>query len=220
MVRYFANNYSPNEYGHAREEMVKDLQAQGIKDERILQVMNKIPRHKFIPDWKLPAHCAYGDHPYPIGFGQTISQPFIVAHMTELLRLQRNDKVLEIGTGSGYQTAILASLAAEVYTIEVFPELIQFSSSIFGEEEYSNIHCKLGDGYSGWPEFAPFQKIIVTCAPKRIPSALCDQLDEGGRCILPIGEGVQRLVLLTRVGSRINGIDDLAVKFVPMVSSP
>ncbi len=204
---------------HERDEMVQVLKRYGIRDRRVLTAMGKIRRHVFIPE----AHCqhgvAYGDHPWGIGGGQTISQPYIVAYMTEKLQLQPGERVLEIGTGSGYQAAVLAELGVYVYSIEVIPDLAQHARDVLASEGYGDrILVLTGDGYKGWPEQAPFDAVIVTCAPEDVPRTLVDQVKEGGRMILPVGaSGVQRLVILRKRAGNVNLENDLPVRFVPMV---
>lgn len=169
-----------------RLELVKVIEAQGVSDPDVLRVMRAVPRHEFVPPEFLER--AYGNHPLPIGYGQTISQPFIVAWMTELLALEPGDRVLEIGSGSGYQAAVLAELGyVEVYTIEIIPELAASATALLHELGYSGIHTMHGDGYYGWPEYAPFDAIIVTAAPDHLPGPLAEQLAEGGRLVIPIG---------------------------------
>lgn len=199
-----------------REAMLAVLRRHGIRDERILAVMGAVRRDRFIPD-AYRHRDAYGDYPLPIGHGQTISQPFVVAYMTWQMDLQPGEKVLEIGTGSGYQAAILAELGAEVYSIEIVPELAGHARAALSAEGYASVQVLTGDGYRGWPEHAPFDAIIVTCAPEKIPPALVEQLRDGGRMILPVGRGQQRLVILRKEGARIIQEDDLPVRFVPMV---
>ena len=162
---------------------------------------------------------SYGDYPLPIGEGQTISQPYVVAFMSEALGLMDDEKVLEIGTGSGYQAAILAELVKEVYTIEIISELGELAQQTLDKLEYKNIHLKTGDGYKGWPEMAPFDAIIVTCAPEKIPQSLVEQLKEGGRMIIPVGRegGVQKLVKVRKKSGRIETQAVMDVRFVPMV---
>jgi protein-L-isoaspartate(D-aspartate) O-methyltransferase len=198
-----------------RQNMVKtQIEARGIKDKRVLEVMRKIERHKFVPRqlW----HVAYADIPLPIGSGQTISQPYIVALMTELLRLKGNEEVLEIGTGSGYQAAILAELTQEVYTIEILPDLTSRAEKLLKELGYQNIRVKCADGYLGWSEAAPFDAIIVTCAPDRIPQPLIEQLAEGGRMVIPVGTDYQELKLLIKKEGKIEQKNIVPVRFVPM----
>ena len=186
-----------------------------ITDPAVLQAMGKVPRHRFVP--KEIMGLAYEDRPLPIGFGQTISQPYVVAFMTEQLTLKPADRVLEIGTGSGYQAAILAELAAEVYTIEIITPLAARAQATVMELGYRNIHVRAGDGYLGWPEAAPFDAIIVTCAPEKVPQPLVDQLKDGGRMIVPVGPiQDQELVLLRKQDGRIIRQAVLPVQFVPM----
>ncbi|MBW1769446.1 MAG: protein-L-isoaspartate(D-aspartate) O-methyltransferase [Deltaproteobacteria bacterium] len=201
-----------------RDLMVKEqIIARGIKNPGVIKAMERVPRHLFVPS-KYRAF-SYGDYPLSIGEGQTISQPYIVAFMTEALELTSDDKVLEIGTGSGYQAAILAELVKKVYTIEIIPGLAKRAQKILGELEYKNIRLKIGDGYKGWPEEAPFDAIIVTCAPDKIPEALVEQLREGGRLIIPVGRegGVQKLVKATKKAGRVETQAVMDVRFVPMV---
>ena len=201
-----------------RVQMVEtQLKARDITDQRVLDAMLKVERHKFVP--KEYQHLAYIDEPLSIGFGQTISQPYIVAKMTELLELNKNDKVLEIGTGSGYQAAILAELCKEVYTIEIIPELAQRAEKLLKELGYKNIFVKVGDGYYGWPEHAPFDKIIVTCAPKEIPQKLVEQLKDGGKMVLPVGDVFQELVVVEKHNGVVTKKSVFPVRFVPMIKS-
>lgn len=199
----------------ARKNMLEtQIKARGIKDERLLKAMLKVKRHLFVP-----AHIqklAYIDRPLPIGEKQTISQPYIVALMTELLNLDGDDKVLEIGTGSGYQAAILAELAKEVYTVEILEPLAMQAEKTLEDLGYENITIKFGDGYLGWVEYAPFDAIIVTCAPPNIPQPLLEQLAEGGRMVIPVGVHWQELKLLEKLDGRIKTTSVIPVKFVPM----
>ncbi|MCM8800265.1 MAG: protein-L-isoaspartate(D-aspartate) O-methyltransferase [Candidatus Omnitrophica bacterium] len=199
-----------------RKNMVKtQIEARGIKDRKVLEAMLKVERHKFVPE-ELKAF-SYDDGPLPIGEGQTISQPYIVALMTELLELKGDEKVLEIGTGSGYQAAILAELAKEVYTIEIIEVLAEKAKKVLKELGYKNIYVRVGDGYLGWPEKAPFDAIIVTCAPSQIPKALIEQLKEGGRLVIPVGDFFQNLKLVIKRKNKIYIKDILPVAFVPMI---
>ena len=204
-----------------RKAMVDDLTrerggAPAIKDGKVLAAMLKVPRHLFVPlPWR--AH-AYDDTPLPIGEDQTISQPYIVALMTELLRLRRGDKVLEIGTGSGYQAAVLAELTPKVYTIEILPSLAKQARKTLNGLGYENVKTKTGDGYLGWKEYAPFDAIIVTCAPTRVPPPLVQQLKNGGRMVIPVGEmGNQTLTLLEKVRGKLRTHSIIPVRFVPLV---
>ncbi len=200
-----------------RQAMVRQLRAYRIADERLLEIMGRIRRHLFIPAPLRDPQTACADAPAPIGFGQTISQPYIVAHMTERLRLKPGEKILEIGTGSGYQAAVLAALGAAVYSVEIVPELAQHARQVLDSEGFSAVQTRTGNGYQGWPEHAPFDAIIVTCAPEAIPPALVDQLRDGGRMIVPVGRHGQRLVILRKKGGRVEIEEDLPVRFVPMV---
>jgi protein-L-isoaspartate(D-aspartate) O-methyltransferase len=192
------------------------IRARGITDKQVLQAMTKVPRHLFVPEPYTAS--AYEDMPLPIGLDQTISQPYIVAFMTEALMLKATDRVLEIGTGSGYQAAILAEICDSVYTIDIFKQLADRARQILDKLGYKNIIVKHGDGYKGWPEHAPFDAIIVTCAPSNIPDPLKDQLAEGGRMIIPVGDsGIQQLVLLVRRNGNILEESVLPVRFVPMI---
>jgi len=174
-------------FAKQRERMViETIERRGVTDKDVLQAMREVPRHLFVPEGER-AH-AYGDYPLPIGYGQTISQPYIVALMTELLELKRGDKVLEIGTGSGYQAAVLAHIPnVEVYTIEIIPELAERARKQLESLGYTHVHCRQADGYYGWPEHAPFDAIIVTAAPDHVPQPLADQLAEEGRMVIPVG---------------------------------
>lgn len=200
-----------------RENMVTtQIIARGISDKSVIEAMRKVERHLFVPE--IHIQHAYGDHPLPIGYGQTISQPYIVAFMTEILELDENSRVLEVGTGSGYQAAVLAEICDSVYTVEIVEELGTRSARLFKELGYSNVKVKIGDGYLGWPEYSPFDAIIVTCAPTHVPDPLKDQLKEGGRMIIPVGERyVQELVLLTKKKGALKQTSVLPVRFVPMV---
>src|SRR6266481_6116558 len=206
----------PLDFAAERQRMVQQqLMARGVHEERVLAAMAKVPREEFVPADSRAA--TYEDGPLPIGNGQTISQPYIVAFMTEQLRLSPTDRVLEIGTGSGYQAAILAELAREVYTIEIVAPLAQSAEAALQRLGYKNVHVKVGDGYKGWPENAPFDAIIVTCAPDRVPRPLTDQLKEGGRMIIPVGDRfAQQLYLLEKKNGQLKESAVLPVRFVPM----
>jgi protein-L-isoaspartate(D-aspartate) O-methyltransferase len=201
----------------SREAMVKNqLMAGGISDPNVLEAMKEVPRHEFVPLAMRP--FAYADGPLPIGHGQTISQPFIVAYMTQALELTKDDTVLEVGTGSGYQAAILGKMVKEVYTIEIVPPLAESAKEVLDRLGFKNVHVKEGDGYLGWPEKAPFDAIIVTCAPDHVPEPLVSQLKEGGRLVIPVGEkgGIQQLVVLRKKDGKILQQNKLDVRFVPM----
>jgi protein-L-isoaspartate(D-aspartate) O-methyltransferase len=201
-----------------RSEMVESqLVWRGIKDERVLAAMRTVPRHRFVP--QRIERRAYEDNALPIGEGQTISQPYIVAYMTEALKLSEGEKVLEIGTGSGYEAAILAEMGCDVYTIEIVPELTKSARRHLDEAGYSQVHTRTGDGYFGWPEEAPFNGIIITAAPGRVPDSLLEQLAPGGRLVVPVGPeyGVQNLLCLLKTEEGTVVTDTLIpVVFVPM----
>src|SRR5882672_3439503 len=202
-----------------RARMVREQIADsrhGFIGERVQAVMNRVPRHEFVPEDLInQAHDAV---PLPIGYEQTISQPFIVAFMTEQLGPKPTDRVLEIGTGSGYQAAILAEMVAEVYTIEIVEPLARRAEDVLKRLGYTNVHVRLGDGSNGWPEAAPFDAIIVTCAPESVPQPLVDQLKDGGRMIIPVGERfAQQLYLLEKKNGQLKESATLPVRFVPML---
>ena len=201
-----------------RNEMVeKQLKNRGIRSKAVLDAMRAVPRHLFVPPNMIS--YAYQDSPLPIGLDQTISQPYIVAYMTEQLNPVPGMKILEIGTGSGYQAAILAHLGCEIYTIELLEELAISAEKVLAELHFNNVKVKCGNGYAGWPDEAPFNAIIVTAAPDKIPQTLIEQLKEGGKMIIPVGpvQAVQSLKLITKRGGRMLEEDLLPVRFVPMV---
>jgi len=199
----------------ARSSMVRNqIESRGVNEPRVLDAMRVVPRHLFVP---LDARDrAYLDAPQPIGEGQTISQPYIVALMTSLLELRGDEKVLEIGTGSGYQAAVLARLVREVYTIEIIEPLSRRAQKTFQEMGLRNVHARIGDGYQGWPEAAPFDAIVVTAAPEKVPQPLLDQLKVGGRMVIPVGREFQDLQLLTKTAEGVIRKTVLPVRFVPM----
>jgi protein-L-isoaspartate(D-aspartate) O-methyltransferase len=202
-------------FARAREEMVAtQIASRGVGDPLTLAAMRKVARHLFVPP--ALAGQAYDDHPLPIGHGQTISQPYIVAFMTDALALRGGETVLEVGTGSGYQAAVLAEIAARVYTIEIVAPLADTAAALLKQLGYANVEVRAGDGYQGWPEAAPFDAIMVTAAAPRIPEPLKQQLKDGGRLILPLGDEWQELVVVTRRGDRFEEKRVLPVRFVPM----
>ncbi|MCP4633106.1 MAG: protein-L-isoaspartate(D-aspartate) O-methyltransferase [candidate division Zixibacteria bacterium] len=203
------------QYKKSRESMVSvQIESRGIKDTLVLKAMRDVPRHRFVP--KAYLSDAYADGPLPIGYQQTISQPYIVALMTELMNLKGGEKVLEIGTGSGYQAAVLAEIAGKVQTIEIVPELCRIADSALHALDYDNIEVRCGDGYGGWPEEAPFDAIMITAAPDHIPQALIEQLKENGVLVLPIGKHHQELITVTKTDSGTVRKDVIPVRFVPM----
>lgn len=203
-------------YKEERESMVTtQIKSRGIKDMNILEAMEKVPRHVFVPENM--RKFAYNDEPLPIGNGQTISQPYIVAYMTEVLQLSIEEKVLEVGTGSGYQAAVLAEIAKEVFTVEIIDGLSKNAQEVLQEEGYTNIHFRVGDGSYGWEENAPYDAIMVTAAPSEVPKALQDQLKIGGRMIVPVGDAFQELILIVREKRRFKKKKLLPVRFVPLV---
>jgi protein-L-isoaspartate(D-aspartate) O-methyltransferase len=205
-----------DDWAMERNAMVtQQIERRGVHDQRVLQAMRTVPRHEFIPESQ--RYAAYEDHPLPIGYSQTISQPYIVAAMTEVLKLQPDDTVLEIGTGSGYQAAVLATLVSNVYSIEIVPELAARAEATLKRLGYANVHVRAGDGYKGWPSEAPFDGIIVTCAPDEIPQPLLDQLADGGRLVIPVGGRFgQELVRVTKSGEKFQRENLMGVVFVPM----
>ena len=197
-----------------RQMVAEQIAERGIRQPEVLRAMETVPRHLFIPDDQREA--AYADRPLPIGWGQTISQPYVVALMTELLDLDRGDKVLEIGTGSGYHAAVLSRVAGMVYTIEIIADLGRQAAATLSQLGYDNVQVKVGDGYQGWPDEAPFDAIILTAAPTTIPQPLLDQLEIGGRMVVPVGSFLQDLQLITRTPNGFEKRTIAPVRFVPM----
>ena len=213
-----ASQRSEEEFAAQRLKLVELLKSQGISNTKVLEALRKVPRHKFVP----ASHrsLAYQNRALPIGNEQTISQPFIVGYMTEAAEIAPGDKVLEIGTGSGYQAAVLGELAKDVYSIEIIPELADSARTLLREMGYKNVQVKTGNGYLGWPEHAPFDAIIVTAAPDEVPQALVDQLGVGGKMVVPVGSGSQQMVIITRNESGVVERRTIPVAFVPMVDKP
>jgi protein-L-isoaspartate(D-aspartate) O-methyltransferase len=200
----------------ARARMVADqIRARGVRDPRVLSAVARVPRELFLPEARRDE--AYEDRPVPIGFGQTISQPYIVAYMTEALKVEPSHRVLEIGTGCGYQTAVLAELSLEVYSIELIDVLAERARRTLDGLGYANILVRAGDGHAGWPEQAPFDRILAAAAPPEVPPALIEQLVDGGILVIPVGTGEQELRVLQKHGGRVELLSTLPVRFVPMI---
>lgn len=219
LISYPATSYCKKTYEEKRESMVKwQIKNRGIKDKAVLSAMSTVPRHLFVPT--LYRSTSYADRPLPIGFGQTISQPYIVALMTEYLKLEKDDKVLEVGTGSGYQAAILSQITDSVYTIEIVEKLYKRTDDMLKTSGYEKIHTKFADGYFGWEEFAPYDAIIVTCASEFVPPPLIAQLKVGGKMCIPVGPPfrIQNLLLITKI-SETEIITEviISVRFVPLI---
>jgi protein-L-isoaspartate(D-aspartate) O-methyltransferase len=209
---------SDEEYAKQRRRLVEQLRTEGIQNRGVLDALLKVPRHRFVP--RSYRHLAYQNRPLPIGQDQTISQPFIVGYMTEAAEIASGEKVLEIGTGSGYQAAVLAELAREVYTIEIIPELAENARTLLREMGYKNLQVKTGNGYEGWPEHAPFDAIVVTAAPDEVPKALIEQLAVRGKMVIPVGTSFQHMVIITRTESGVVERRTIPVAFVPMTGKP
>ena len=209
---------SAKEFNAQRQDLVETLKSQGVKSRTVLDALLKVPRHEFV----LPAYrnLAYQNRPLPIGHDQTISQPFIVGYMTEAAEIGSAEKVLEIGTGSGYQAAVLAELAKEVYTIEIIPELAAGARTVLSKLGYRNVEVKTGNGYAGWPEHAPFDAIVVTAAPDEVPQALVEQLAVRGKMVIPVGSNFQQMVIITKSESGVVERRTIPVRFVPMTGKP
>ncbi len=211
--------HAATDWNAARTTMVDEqIVTRDIKSPRVLDAMRKVPRHEFVPESMRDE--AYGDTPLPIGHGQTISQPYIVAYMSEALELESSHRVLEIGTGSGYQAAILGELAKEVFSIEIVVPLASAARQTLARLGYKNVHVRAGNGYLGWPEEAPFDRVMVTAAPDEVPQALIDQLKVGGLMAIPVGIGVQELRILRRTVTGVETLRTLPVRFVPMTGKP
>lgn len=219
LISYPQTSCCKKTYEEKRESMVQwQIKDRGIKDKAVLRAMSTVPRHLFVP--KLYRSAAYSDRPLPIGYGQTISQPYIVALMTEFLKLENDDKVLEVGTGSGYQAAILSEITDSVYTIEIVEKLYERTNELFKNSNYEKIHTKCADGYFGWEEYAPFDTIIVTCAAEFVPPPLIAQLKVDGRMCIPVGPpfSIQNLLLITKKSETdIETKVITSVRFVPLV---
>ncbi len=217
-VSYAENNKFSDQFKTARKRMVKNqIQARGVTDKNVLTALQKVERHWFVP--AKYQNQAYEDHPLPIGEGQTISQPYIVGLMTSLVEPDKTKKVLEIGTGSGYQAAVLAETCKYVHTIELFPSLGKKAEHLLNDLGYKNIKVKIGDGYKGWKAFAPFDAIVVTCAPSHVPEPLKQQLKEGGKMVIPVGERfMQHIKVLTKKEGKIIEETVIPVRFVPMIN--
>jgi len=206
------------DFAQRRRNLVDLLRSRGVTSSTVLDAMLKVPRHKFVP--LSQRHLAYENRPLSIGHGQTISQPFIVGYMTEAASITPGEKVLEIGTGSGYQAAVLAELATEVYTIEIIPELAEGARTLLRELGYTNVEVRTGNGYEGWREHAPFDAIVVTAAPDQIPQTLIDQLALNGKMVIPVGTSFQEMVIITRDESGVIERRTIPVSFVPMTGKP
>ncbi len=217
MERFFTGQLDEEKWTVERDKMVStQIEARGVRDLRVLQAMRDVKRHIFVPDDMKTR--AYTDNPLPVGYGQTISQPYIVAFMTEALETKEEHNILEIGTGCGYQSAVIASIVKGVYTVEIVEELYKKSSELLQKSGYLNVKCKYGDGYEGWPEYAPFDGVIITAAPPRLPVNLFEQLKVGGKMIVPVGGGWhQELKSITKKPEGLYTEFLLDVRFVPMI---
>jgi protein-L-isoaspartate(D-aspartate) O-methyltransferase len=210
---------SEDTFASRRVAMVeRQIKARGVEDRRVLAAMEAVPRHLFVPPGDVGS--AYDDSPQPIGHGQTISQPYIVAYMSELLRVEPSHKVLEVGTGCGYQAAVLSMLAAEVYTIEIVEPLAVAAEARLRSLGYRNVHVRVGDGFGGWPDQAPFDRIMVTAAPTDVPPPLLEQLSVGGRLVIPVGDWNQEMTVVTKTPAGIVRETTIPVRFVPLTRRP
>ncbi|WP_019499664.1 protein-L-isoaspartate(D-aspartate) O-methyltransferase [Pseudanabaena sp. PCC 6802] len=208
-----------DEFHSQRLHMVdRQLRSRGIQNAAVLKAMSEVPRHYFVNPSE--THLAYEDYPLEIGYAQTISQPYVVAYMTEAAEISPNDKVLEIGTGSGYQAAVLSRLAKEVYTVEIVPALAEHARQILERLGYQNVHVKMGNGYEGWPEYAPYDAIVATAAPDRVPPALVEQLAVDGKLVIPVGTWEQDIVTIARTNNGLVEKRTIPVRFVPMTGKP
>ena len=206
------------DFAQQRRNLIEQLKSEGINSSTVLEAMLKVPRHKFVPSSQ--RHLSYQNRPLSIGHAQTISQPFIVGYMTEAASIAPGEKVLEIGTGSGYQAAVLAELAKQVYTIEIIPELAEGARTVLRELGYKNVEVRTGNGYEGWTEHAPFDAIVVTAAPDEVPKALVDQLALRGKMVIPVGTTFQEMVIITKDESGVVARRTIPVRFVPMIGKP
>jgi protein-L-isoaspartate(D-aspartate) O-methyltransferase len=207
---------SARDWDAARQRMIADqLRGRDVRDQRVLDAVARVPRHLFVPE--ASREDAYEDRPVPIGHAQTISQPYIVGFMTQALDLDPAHRVLEIGTGCGYQTAVLAEMAREVYTIELVPELGARARETLDDLGYANVRFRVGDGYDGWPDAAPFDRILAAAAPREVPATLVDQLGDEGVLVLPVGDWHQEIKVVHKRGGRVQSRDVLPVRFVPMI---
>ncbi|MGI9166490.1 MAG: protein-L-isoaspartate(D-aspartate) O-methyltransferase [Pyrinomonadaceae bacterium] len=213
-----AQQRSEDQLTAQRRELVEQLKSQGITSKIVLDALLKVPRHRFVP--LSYRHLAYENRPLPIAHDQTISQPFIVGYMTEAAELTPGEKVLEIGTGSGYQAAVLAELSKVVYTIEIIPPLAESARTLLSELGYRNVEVKAGNGYEGWAEHAPFDAIVVTAAPEQVPKALVDQLAVKGKMVIPVGSAFQEMVIITKSETGVIERRTIPVRFVPMTGKP
>jgi len=212
---FFAGAGGKGDWASQRKRMVEEqIRARGVGDRAVLRAMERVPRHEFVPEES--RRESYGDFPLPIGYEQTISQPYIVAYMSEALGLKQGQKALEVGTGSGYQAAVLAEMGVEVWTIEIVEPLGLRAKKLLARLGYENVHVRVGDGYDGWPDKAPFDGVIVTAAPVSIPKPLVQQLAEGGRMVIPVGRHMQDLKVMVKRGGELELVETLPVRFVPM----